>query len=160
MKNSLIKFWLIIGIFSGFATLVFFLMTYLTEKILCNLECREKNEVMLILILLSLFGLFVGSLLYYFISEKHRKEIVKISKDAGATLNFLEPEMKKIVESIIKRNGSATQSQITKDTQINKVKISRLILKLEERNILKKFPNGMTNIISLNEEFKELFLNS
>jgi len=62
MRNPLLKLWLIIGIVSGFAALVFFLLTYLNEKVLCTLECRIKNEVTLILILLSLFGLFVGRL--------------------------------------------------------------------------------------------------
>lgn len=158
MKNPLIKVWLIMGIASGFAAMVFFLVTYLNEKILCNLECRQKNEVILILILLSLFGLFVGSIIYYFVSEKHRKEIIKINKDASVTLNFLEPDMKKIINALLKRKGKATQSEITKDTQINKVKISRDLLKLEERRIIKKTPNGMTNTISLSEELQELFI--
>ncbi len=157
MRNPLLKLWLIIGIASGFAALVFFLLTYLNEKVLCTLECRIKNEVTLILILLSLFGLFVGSTLYYFISERHRKEIVRINKDASATLTFLDTDCKRIIETLIKRNGSATQSEITKETRLNKVKISRELLKLEQKNIIKKSPNGMTNLISLNEELKELF---
>ncbi|MFW6273078.1 MAG: helix-turn-helix transcriptional regulator [bacterium] len=160
MKNPLIKVWLIIGIASGFTSIVFFLITYLNEKILCNLECRQKNEVILILILLSLFGLFVGSIIYYFVSEKHRKEIIKISKDASATLDFLEPDMKKIINVLIKRKGKATQSEITKDTKINKVKVSRDLLKLEEKKIIKKIPNGMTNTISLSEELQELFISN
>lgn len=158
MKNPLIKLWLIVGITSGFAALVFFLLTYLNEKVLCSLECRIKNEITLILILLSLFGLFVGSVLYYFISERYRKEIIKINKDASATLAFLDSDSKKIIESLIKRNGAATQSEITKDTQLNKVKISRCLMKLEQKQIIRKTPNGMTNTIFLNEELKELFI--
>lgn len=160
MKNPILKVWLIIGIASGFASMVFFLITYLNEKILCNLECREKNEVILILILLSLFGLFVGSIMYYFVSERHRKEIIRINKDASATLDFLDPDMKTIITALIKRNGTATQSEITKDTQINKVKVSRGLLKLEERKIIKKIPRGMTNTISLTDELKELFIHT
>jgi len=121
MRNPLLKLWLIIGIVSGFAALVFFLLTYLNEKVLCTLECRIKNEVTLILILLSLFGLFVGSTLYYFISERHRKEIIKINKDASATLAFLDADCQKIIQSLIKRNGMATQSEITRETKLNKV---------------------------------------
>jgi len=51
----------------------------------------------------------------------------------------------------------ATQSEITRETKLNKVKISRELLKLEQKKIIKKSPNGMTNLISLNEELKELF---
>jgi len=159
MRNNLVKLWFIIGIISGFAAVVFFLFTYLNEKVLCNIECREKNEVLLIFILLSLFGLFVGSMLYYFISEKYRKEIKKINKDAESTLVFLESDMRKVVESIVKRDGFATQSEITKDVKMSRVKVSRVVLKLEEKGIIKKVPNGMTNVISLNQKLKELFIN-
>ncbi len=157
VKNPLFKLWLIIGIGSGFAAVLFFSLTYLNEKILCNLECREKNEVMLILILLSLFGTFVGSTLYYFISEKYRKEIVRINADAGATLAFLDTDMRRIVESLIRRKGMATQSEITKDTQLSRVRISRTLVKLQEKKIISKSPKGMTNIVSLDEKLNALF---
>ncbi|MFP4423984.1 MAG: helix-turn-helix transcriptional regulator [Candidatus Woesearchaeota archaeon] len=158
MKNHLLKLWLIIGIISGFAAIVFFILTYLNEEVLCNLDCREKNEVQLILILLSLFGLFVGSMLYYFISERYRREIRRINKDVNASLAFLEPDMRRIVESIIMRAGAATQADITKDTQLSRVKISRAISKLEQKGIVEKSQNGMTNIISLRKDLKELFV--
>lgn len=158
MKNQLIKLWLIIGIISGFSAVIFFSLTYLNEKILCNLECREKNEVELLLILLSLFGLFVGSILYYFTAEKYKKEITRINKDANATLTFLDKDARKIVESLIKRQGTATQTQITKDTQMTRVKISRAMSKLQEKNIISKSQSGMTNTITLSDELKELFV--
>jgi hypothetical protein len=43
VKNPLFKLWLIIGIGSGFAAVLFFSLTYLNEKILCNLECRVEE---------------------------------------------------------------------------------------------------------------------
>lgn len=158
MKNPLVKLWLIVGIVSGFTSLVFFIITYLNEKVLCDLHCRQKNEIVLVLVLLSLFGVFVGSSLYYFFSEKYRKKIVKISKDASVTLNFLDLDSKKIVKTLITHEGSLNQSEIHRKTGLSKAKVSRLITKMNEKGLLEKEPNGMTNNIILSNELKELFL--
>lgn len=158
MKNALIKSWLIVSIISGFSALMFFLLTYLNEKILCSLECRQKNEVTLILILMSLFGIFVGSTIYYFVSEKHKKEIIKINNDASATLLFLDNDNRKIIQALIKKKGSANQSEITLETGLSRVKISRAIKQLENKGIIKKNSKGMTNEIILEENLNELFV--
>ncbi len=158
IKNRFLELWLILGICSGFGTVIFFTIVYLNEKILCNLECRKKNELLLVMILLSLFGLFIGSLLYYFISEKNQKKISKLNKNIDITLNFLDPDMRKVVRAIIEKGGEISQSNIVKDTKIARVKVSRILLKLEQKDILCKTPNGMTNTISLNKKMKELFL--
>jgi predicted transcriptional regulator len=158
IKNKFLQLWLIIGIIAGFVTIIFFVITYLNEKILCNLECREKNEVLLVLILLSLFGLFIGSLSYYFISEKYLTKIVKINKDSKIILDFLEPDMKKILNSIIEKNGITSQSEIVKDTNMPRVKISRILSKLEQKDLITKKQKGMTNEILLKKELQDVFL--
>ena len=84
IKNRFLELWLILGICSGFGTVIFFTIIYLNEKILCNLECRKKNELLFVMILLSLFGLFIGSLLYYFISEKSQ-----VVFPVGSPSNFI-----------------------------------------------------------------------
>ena len=157
-NNKFIQLWLILGIVAGFAGILFFTVTYLNQKVLCDLDCRIRNEVSLVLILLSLFGMFVGSLTYYFISEKYEKKIVKIHKDVSLTLNFLEGDEKIILKSILARQGKTTQSDLVNDTNLSRVKISRSLKKLEQKNILIKIPNGMTNIIELEKELKLLLI--
>ena len=158
VQNKFLQLWLIISILAGFGTIIFFVITYLNEKVLCNLECREKNEVLLILILLSLFGLFIGSLSYYFISERYQSRLSKINKDAKVMLDFLEPDMKKIINSIIQREGSTSQSEIVKDTNMARVKVSRVVSKLEQKELIVKRREGMTNKIELNKELSEVLL--
>jgi len=156
-RSKFIQLWLIIGIIAGFATVVFFTITYLNEKVLCNMDCRIQNEVSLVLVLVALFGMFVGSLTYYFISEKYEKRITKMHKDTTLTLRFLEGEEKTIIDSIINNKGKTTQSKISKETGLSRVKISRNLKKLIDKNIITKKPNGMTNMIELQEDLRKLF---
>lgn len=157
-KNKFIQLWLIIGIMAGFTAVIFFVITYLNNAVLCNLDCRIRNEVTISLILSSLFGVFIGSLTYYFISEKYERKIGRIHKDVGATFRFLDREQKLIIESIIKYKGLITQSNIVKNTGLSRVKISRCLKQLEEKNIICKSKEGMTNKVILSKDLKELFL--
>jgi len=128
-------------------------------KELCDLDCRIKNEVNLTLILLSLFGMFVGSLTYYFISEKYEKKITKIHKDVSMTLRFLEEDERSIMNFLINKNGESTQSEIAKGTKLSRVKIFRCLKNLEQKKLIIKLPKGMTNKVLLDKELKFLFCN-
>lgn len=157
-KNKFIQLWLIIGIIAGFAGIVFYSITYLNNKILCDRGCRVQNETTLIIILLSFFGMFVGSLTYYFISEKYEKKITKMHKNANLTLRFLEGEEKKIMQVLLNNKGKTTQSKISKETEISRVKIFRSLKKLENKKIILKKPSGMTNIIELEPELRKILI--
>lgn len=156
IEHRFFRLWLLIGILAGFATTVFFSITYLNEKVLCDVDCRLRNEVTVVLVLLSLFGMFVGSLTYYFISEKYERKLSKMHKDASTTLRFLEGSQRAIVSCLAKSQGSATQSAITRDTGLSRVKVSRSIAHLEAKGVVTKRPEGMTNIVELDEELTEL----
>jgi len=161
LQNKFIRLWLIIGIVAGFTAILFFVTTYLNNKILCTLECRYKNEIILALVLVGLFGLFIGSLTYYFISEKKEKEINKISKQVHkssiATLNFLEPDQRKIIKVLIDNNGEIMQSAFVKKTGLSRVTISRNLSNLGKKGIVSKKQSGMTNTIKIDNSLKELF---
>jgi membrane associated rhomboid family serine protease len=162
-KNKFIKLWLIIGIIAGFATIIFFAVNYLQKKVLCELHCVHRSEIIIALIAIGLFGLFIGSLTYYFISEKKEKEITKthkeIHKGAIITLNFLNAEEKKIMKAIIESKGNILQSKLSKKTGLTRVAISRHINALERKQIIQKKQAGMTNIIIMESHLKELFCN-
>jgi len=158
-NNRIIQLWLIIGIIAGFASILFFTVTYLNQKVLCDVDCEKRNEVSLVLVLLSLFAMFIGSLTYYFISEKYEKKIVKIHKDVSLTLRFLEGEERAIMNALITNNGELTQSEIAKKTGLSRVKISRILKSLEQRKIVTKTPKGMTNKVILDVELMSLFHN-
>ncbi len=157
-RNKFFQLWLIIGLVMGLAAVLFFSITYLNNNVLCDVDCRVQNEVTIALILMSLFAMFVGSMTYYFISEKYEKQIIKIQKDVTSTLKFLNREEQMIVKSILNHKGKTTQSEITRDTGLSRVKIFRSLKKLEERKIITKRPNGMTNFIELEENLKKVLV--
>jgi len=157
-KNKFFQLWLIIGIIAGFTAVLFFSIIYLNEKVLCDIDCRIQNEVSIVLVLLSLFGMFIGSLTYYFISEKYEKKITKMQKDISLTLKFLDSEEKSIMTSILYHKGKATQSEIARDTGLSRVKVFRNLKKLEKKGIIRKKPNGMTNTIELEEELEKVLI--
>ena len=157
-KNKLISLWLIISIVTGFLAVMFFSLVYLNNNVLCDLDCRGRNEVLIALIFLSLVGMFVGSFTYYFISEKYEKKIGRIHKEMEAVYKFLDKEQKKILKTIIKEKGRTTQAKLVEKTGLSRVKISRSLQKMENKNIVKRIKKGMTNEISLVEDLKNLFL--
>lgn len=156
-RNPFIQLWLLIAILMGFLTLVFFINTYLSESVLCDVDCRVKNEVSLILILLSFFGLFVGSLTYYFISEKYEKRITTIQNDMSATYRFLPEEQASIIKAMLDEGGTTTQSRLVRSTSLSRVKVSRTLKILEKKKIVQRCKKGMTNQVALEPDILALF---
>lgn len=54
---------------------------------------------------------------------------------------------KTIFECIIDSNGTIFQSALTEKTSYNKVKISRILDKLEGRGLIERRRHGMTNVV-------------
>ncbi|MBI4144337.1 hypothetical protein HY486_03760 [Candidatus Woesearchaeota archaeon] len=73
-------------------------------------------------------------------TEKHFKNI---------DISTLDDEEKMVYELIKAKQGSAYQGELIKETQWGKVKISRILDKLESKEILERKRRGMTNIIVL-----------
>lgn len=158
VKNNYLRFWLIVACIAGFTSILFFSLIYLNQQVLCDLQCRMRNEVTLVIVTLSLFGLFIGSLTYYLISERCEEKLKEIHKDNKLMLSLLEPDERKIIETLIDNEGKSSQSDIVKKTGISRVKVSRILKKLEQKGIIKKIQNGMTNTVEFEKEIKELFL--
>ncbi len=60
---------------------------------------------------------------------------------------FLLPEEKAIINELKKAGGEMTQKELVSRTGLTKVKIHRVISKLEAKNIIKRYPYGMTKKI-------------
>ena len=54
---------------------------------------------------------------------------------------------KKIFEILTKSEGSAYQSDLVKQTSLSKVKITRILDKMENKGIIERKRRGMANII-------------
>lgn len=98
-----------------------------------------------------IFGFIVStfaSMMMYSSIHKDQKKQIK-----SAVLNeMLLPEEKLIIKLIEENGGKMTQSELVKKSNLSKLKVSRILKKLESSNIVKKYPHGLTNSIKLQTE--------
>ncbi len=123
-----------------------------------GLSCSCKFSLPIVIAALTSLGVFVGILVYYFLSKSFSKEKEKLFGNVEKTLNFLDQEEKSILISIIENNGEISQTAISSKTGIDAVKIYRRLSSLESKGIVRKLKKGMTNRIILTDDFKKIFV--
>ncbi len=106
----------------------------------------------------GLIGLLIviGLLVSFFMKDEYatilRKEDLKDStseKKRKEKIGSLKDHEKIIMDLIIRENGSVYQSDIIKHTKLSKVKVTRILDKLEGMQLIERKRRGMTNIIIL-----------
>ena len=134
---------------------------YNEKQIIVDYEFLDDNNFIYYLV----FGLLILIFLFYilFEREKHKKRLsqrdllwskkVQIKKKeiskGGFTKNLFEDE-KKIVEYLLNKKGNeAWTKEILRDVGITKVKLSRKLRSLEQKEIIKKIPYGNENKIRI-----------
>lgn len=75
----------------------------------------------------------------------HEKEIKKVKADMKSL--FLTPEEKHIVSELENSGGDLTQKELTDMTGYSRVKVHRVISRLESKKIIRKVSIGQTNRI-------------
>ncbi len=102
----------------------------------------------------GLIGLLflVGAFVTFFMREKALPPETKkvISEDEKKkVLENLDEEEKRIMELVLANQGSIYQSDLLKETQHTKVKVTRILDKLEGKGLVERKRRGMTNIVIL-----------
>lgn len=101
--------------------------------------------------ILSAFGIdfliFGVGVYIIFFQKTYSKELKKEFKEID--LSMLSDEEKKIYEIVKGKDGFAYQGDLMKETEFSKVKITRILDKLESKDILERRRRGMANIIVL-----------
>lgn len=82
-----------------------------------------------------------------FFHKSLSKEPKKEFKDVD--LSKLDGDEQRIYDIIKAKNGSAYQTDLLRETGFSKVKVTRLLDKLETKDILERKRRGMTNIVVL-----------
>ena len=75
------------------------------------------------------------------------KELKSVKEDISSLL--LMPEEKTIIDELKKANGKISQRQLVRNTGFSKVKVHRVLSRLEMKKILKRYRYGLTNMIIL-----------
>jgi uncharacterized membrane protein len=114
----------------------------------------HARDLVYLLISISLIGsiisILAGISILSMLRNHERKKITKGMLDTLTT-----PEEKLAIEELGRANGELTQSDLVKNTGLSKVRIHRVVKRLEELGIIKKYPYGMTNKLKLDMK-KEL----
>ncbi len=116
-----------------------------------NFQTKMSLGIMVFLIIFGLYLIYfdkeakiINSLKYKKITKEEFKEVI----------NNLNEEEKNVFEKIIESQGSIFQSELVDKTELTKVKITRILDKLEGKGLIERKRRGMTNIILLKTENK------
>jgi hypothetical protein len=155
-SESLKPFVFLSGAFTLFIFLISFAIFYTTENF--SSICGCQTPLWLIIVSISSLGLFTGILTYHILSNNFIKEKKELKGNLLKILDVLDSEDRAVLKTLIKNNGEMNQSALAKSTGLDKVKMSRVISKMEQNLIIRKERNGMTNKIILSKEISILFL--
>jgi len=148
--------WLIIGI--AFAVAVIVLIFNLALKNIVGQTCVHgpacpmydtiATQTWLSLSIVAII-FFIG--LYVMFSKPKEKIVVKKIKEKKKRLNFknLDKDEKKIIDLLIKEGNAMFQSTLMENLEIGKVKTTRLLDKLESKQLIERKRRGMNNIVVL-----------
>jgi uncharacterized membrane protein len=64
-------------------------------------------------------------------------------------LETLDADARKVLEKVIENNGSIFQSKIVEESDFTKVKITRILDRLEGKGLIERKRRGMTNVVLL-----------
>ena len=112
-------------------------------------------------ILLIVCSFLIGTTATYLFYNAEQKPVLKVAQktislvpEAGhskyeTVLPLLKDEEKKVMIALKESNGEMLQNKLVVKLNLSKVKITRLISSLEQKNLIVKERNGLTNNIKL-----------
>ncbi len=96
------------------------------------------------------FLILVSGIFLIFLPERKRKEQESPEEPRQyVDTSSLSEEEKKIYDTLTLNEGSMYQSDIIKESGLSKVKVSRILDKMEGKHIIERKRRGMTNIVVL-----------
>jgi len=141
--NKIIYAIVIVGLFlSGVATLSILLFSEYQQHGSCGGICYKSPYIWLPV--LTAAGCVVGAVAILLAVKESKEKTERKARD-----NVLTEEESLIVQELEKNNGELTQQEIGWRIKLSKVKVHRIISRLEKRNILEKLDYGKTRLIRL-----------
>lgn len=104
---------------------------------------HENSQLPFIVYVISLVSIVVGAILVFLFKEKIQKAQLE------RLLNVLPEDQKLVITALIENNNMLEQNRIVAFTGLKKVRVSRVLQKLEARGIIQKRFAGNTNLVIL-----------
>jgi len=151
MKNY--KTIIIIAILTA-AIFLMFSKLFATQTIQIVLETgqevttQDSNYFSLVNVLIMIISSFlIGALGVFLYYSEELNELISPEKDHDQIMPFLKENEKKIFLEIKKNAGVILQNKLVQISGLSKVKVARIILRLERKKLVKKERYGLTNKI-------------
>jgi len=99
------------------------------------------------------FVALIGLYFIFFSRDVEKIKPKKIDKEEyEKVLKTLDEGQRKVLEKIIDEQGTIFQSELVEKTGISKVKVSRILDKLEGKGLIERRRHGMANVILIKNE--------
>ncbi len=138
-------------ILSVFVLIVSVSSFYVQTEISSGNACGCSIPIPLFIPFLASIGLFIGTLIYYMFSPRFEKNKL----DKKSLLNFLGGDERKVFGVMLDKK-EINQAQLVRETNLSKVKVSRIIKRFENKGLIEKISIGKINMIKLKREISEL----
>ncbi|MBI2045780.1 hypothetical protein HYT23_06990 [Candidatus Pacearchaeota archaeon] len=157
MENKQVG-WLILGI-SAVMIIVVLIFNMALKKIVDS-ACTEGPTCIMYdtiktqtWISLSIVGIIVIIGLVIMFQKPREKIVVKTIKEKKKPLNLdgLDSDERKVVDILMENNNAIFQAELMEKLGTGKVKITRLLDKLEAKQIIERKRRGMNNIVVLRD---------
>lgn len=121
-----------------------------SHGITCPMYDTVKTQTWISILLLAII---LGKGIIIMFSKPHEKIITKTIKEKKKKLNLegLEKEEKKVIEILLTENKAMFQSDLMEKLRIGKVGMTRLLDKLEAKQLIERKRRGMNNIVVLKD---------
>jgi len=138
---------------------------------------RPRLPLLNLFLLIPLLVLAITPLSYYVLSKRLEEKLEKnleiiaklvktnrstsknaVEKDKNVILKFLNPSERNVIEMMIRKDGEALQSEISRTEGMSKLKTHRAVSSLEKKGIIKRETFGKTYRIILENDVKEIIL--
>ena len=172
MKNKIVGI-LVIGIALLMGLMTFLFNRALTEIV--NTSCSHGTTcpmwgtidfqtnvsvvMIIIVILVGIYLIFFGKEEVIITKVKKVKEQIKPEKitkeNYKKIMETLDEDEKKVLGEVINSEGTIFQSELVAKTAFTKVKVTRILDRLEGKKLIERKRRGMTNIVILKQRGTE-----
>ncbi|MBN2102397.1 MAG: hypothetical protein JW716_06010 [Candidatus Aenigmarchaeota archaeon] len=150
----------VVMIIATFVFVVALSSLYVQTEVSAGNACGCAIPIWLFIPLLSSIGLLIGTLIYYLLrsgkqAETHQKAGFDVKEMASSFTKMLPQDEAAIVRLLIGNKGEMTQARLMKDSGYNKVKIHRIVKRLQLRGFVTKTKDRKINTIALREDIRK-----
>lgn len=162
----------VVMIISVFVFVVALSSLYVQMEVSAGNACGCAIPIWLFIPLLSSIGLLIGTLAYYMLYkastpapvmienggkvDDNDDDIMDVSEIALKITKILPYEESKLVKLLIENDGKMAQAKLMKESGFDKVKVHRVLKRLEARKAVIKEKDRKINIIKLNPEIMDV----